>query len=154
MFGQFVGAWDLRVRFFDESAQMTYDDRGEWSFGWVLDGRTLQDVLAFPDPETGGAAVGERRIGTTIRQFLPSSRTWSVTWIGAVSGVVHTSSARRVSEEIWIEATEDDGSTVRAVFSDITSAAFRWESLISPGGGTSWRREQEILASRRTISAK
>jgi hypothetical protein len=51
---------------------------------------------------------------------------------------------------IWVEATEDDGSQVRAVFTNITPTAFRWQSLISRTGDAAWRPEQEILATRKT----
>src|SRR5438034_11511737 len=46
-FGQFVGDWEFDMTATKpDGSQVT--GKGEWYFGWVLDGRALQDVWIFP----------------------------------------------------------------------------------------------------------
>jgi hypothetical protein len=72
LFGQFVGVWDLDVMFFDEAGNVVFHGPGEWAFAWVLDGRALQDVLTYADVHDPMAnAPGQRRTGTSLRQYHP-----------------------------------------------------------------------------------
>ena len=44
LFGQFVGSWDARViNYKPDGSSQTVE--AEWHFGWVLEGRAIQDVL-------------------------------------------------------------------------------------------------------------
>src|SRR5437016_14590126 len=46
-FGQFVGNWEFDMTATKpDGSQVT--GKGEWYFGWVLEGRALQDVWIFP----------------------------------------------------------------------------------------------------------
>ena len=51
LFGQLVGSWDVEVSFFDPEGNVIRERRGEWHFGWVLEGRVIQDVLISPPRE-------------------------------------------------------------------------------------------------------
>ena len=48
LFGQFVGAWDVDWGAFDADGAQSATERGEWVFGWVLEGRAVQDVWILP----------------------------------------------------------------------------------------------------------
>ena len=146
LFGQFVGTWDLRVRFFDRDGTAVYHEPGVWSFGWVLDGRAIQDVLTYP--RAGEDRAGARSIGTSLRRYDPQSDTWSVVWIGAVSGTQIALTARAIADGILLEGPDVDGSPLRWTFTDITPEAFHWHGHIQDADGT-WRLEQDMRARRR-----
>ncbi|HKR98744.1 MAG TPA: hypothetical protein VJU79_04440, partial [Candidatus Dormibacteraeota bacterium] len=125
LFGQFVGAWDLDWTGW-ESDGSTRTAVGEWHFGWVLEGRAVQDVWIVPSraarAETG-AAAGE--YGTTIRFYDPRLEKWRITWNGPVNGAVRTFTAARSGDEIVLEGTSSEGLPMRWIFSDITPTSFR-----------------------------
>ena len=60
LFGQFVGESELDWTGYDEDGNETLTERGEWIFGWVLEGRAVQDVWIIPGRERRGR-VGSRK---------------------------------------------------------------------------------------------
>jgi hypothetical protein len=70
LFGRFTGAWDIEWRGADQDGKPA-TMRGDLHFGWVLDGRAVQDVWRVPSP--GAAAPGLRPFhGTTLRFYDPA----------------------------------------------------------------------------------
>lgn len=149
LFGRFIGAWDMDVAFFDAAGKEVFRQPGEWSFSWVLDGRVIQDVLRYPNPEGLSAAVGERRIGTSLRHFEPKTGTWRVVWLGATAGYLVVLTGKAVGDEIHIEGPDPDGRALRWMFTAIAEDSFTWRGLLSEDGGVTWRRTQEMMARRR-----
>src|SRR4051794_31507903 len=47
LFGQFVGEWELDVTNFAANGA-SETAHGEWHFGWILQGRAVQDVWITP----------------------------------------------------------------------------------------------------------
>ena len=82
LYGRFVGSWDLEVRrFFDDGS--TRQRQGEWHFGWVLEGRAIQDVWIVPRRgplRQGDAAANSNRFGTTLRVYDPRIDAWHIQW--------------------------------------------------------------------------
>ena len=65
LFGQFVGDWDiLQDRSLQPDGTWTAT-RGELHWGWILDGRAVQDVWMWIDEKTG-KLIPE---GTTVRFY-------------------------------------------------------------------------------------
>src|SRR5687768_7282906 len=74
LFGRFVGSWDVDATYFDHHGTVTGERRGEWHFGWILEGRAVQDVLFSPtidEQRRTGAPADE--YGTTVRLYDPRS---------------------------------------------------------------------------------
>ena len=150
LFGQFVGTWDMQVKFYDENGRKTYDQAGVWSFSWILDGRAIQDILIYPNPDKAlSYGPGDRRIGTTLRYYDPKQNLWRVIWLGAVTGNLGVMTARGIDDEIWIEEKESDGSLTKWIFTEITRGRFHWKGTISIDQGKTWHTEQEMFAQRR-----
>jgi hypothetical protein len=150
LFGRFVGSWDLEATYFDHDGSVTGERRGEWHFGWVLEGRAIQDVLFGPPTDerrrTGAPA---REYGTTVRLYDPASRTWKVSWYPSISrNVVHLV-ARPDADGIVLEATEDDGTLDRWEFRDISTDAFTWLGFESKDGGATWPLVERMHVRRR-----
>ncbi|MCY1019095.1 hypothetical protein [Pyxidicoccus sp. MSG2] len=150
LFGRFVGAWDAEVVFYGEDGKEVFRQPGEWSFSWALDGRAIQDVLIYPNAEAGlSAAVGERRIGTTLRHYDAKADHWRVVWLGATTGFLAVLTGRPVGGEIHIEGPDPEGHLLRWMFTAITEDSFLWRGLLSKDGGATWRVTQEMPCRRR-----
>ncbi len=157
-FGRFVGAWDIDGRAFAEDGTETRF-AGEWSFGWVLEGRGIQDVLAVRPagtaPRARARGVG---IGSTLRVYDPGRDAWFISWMGPSDGEFSVLFARDAGGRIVLEGTWTAGRQWSGPeadrrfewsFSDITPASFRWQGRVSTDGGATWRLAEEMLATRR-----
>jgi hypothetical protein len=151
LFGQFVGAWDVDWAAFDADGAQSAAERGEWVFGWVLEGRAVQDVWIVPRRslrEGSNAGVGE--YGTTIRFYDPRLDAWLVTWSGPLNGARRTLVARPSGDEIVQFGRTDDGHPMRWIFSAISEESFIWRSLSSTDGERTWRLREEMHVRRRS----
>jgi hypothetical protein len=147
LFGQFAGAWETEIVYHSPEGDRRI--QGEWHFGWVLEGRAIQDVWIAPkrtlrNSDTGGA--GE--YGTVLRFYDPRIDAWRVTFIGPVSGVVMPFIARPVDSEIVMEGSFAPGVLTRWIFSGITRDRFDWRHVESRDEGHSWRLRQTVVARR------
>jgi hypothetical protein len=150
LFGQFVGSWDLDVTYYPTPAE-TETSNGEWHFGWILEGRAIQDVFIVPRRgENGrhGSGHQPRVYGTTVRFFDPAIDAWRIVWASPLSGVQALFIGRRRDDEIVLENT-DGGMIMHWVFSDIENNSFRWRAETSEDGGSTWRLVQEMTVRRR-----
>jgi hypothetical protein len=149
LFGRLVGSWDVEVSFFDPEGKVTRERRGEWHFGWVLEGRVIQDVLISPPREGRDAGQASDEYGTTLRAYDPEIDAWRVTFIAPVFGATLNLIARERGDEIWLEGRAPDNSLCRWTFSEITSERVRWQGFSSSDEGLTWIREEEMILLRR-----
>jgi hypothetical protein len=149
LFGRLVGSWDVEAMYFDHAGMKTGERRGEWHFGWVLEGRAVQDVLFGPPLEERGR-TGEpaHEYGTTVRLYDPASGTWQVTWFPSVSRKVVHLVARPDGDGILLEGTEADGTLDRWTFTEITTDSFTWTGYESKDGGATWPMIERMLVRR------
>lgn len=148
LYGQFVGTWDVEVTNYPPDAPVTRA-RGEWTFGWALEGRAIQDVWAVParanrDP----TALAAGAYGTTLRFPEPEGPYWRVVWVHPWRNDVTVMRARMAGDEIVqnVVGEEADDAT-RWVFYDISANRFRWRA--EERHGTGWRRLQEMVVTRK-----
>jgi hypothetical protein len=154
LFGQFIGTWDMDIRFYDEKGKQVFKGPGEWMFSWVLDGRAVQDVLTYASTtEPNRTAVGERRIGTTLRYYDPALDSWRMVWLGATSGTFLILNAKAVGSTIAIAGRDMDGSYLRWKFTDLSPDEFHWTGMTSRDR-KHWRMEQEMYGRRRGAPTK
>jgi hypothetical protein len=150
LYGQLVGHWQVDVYDYEPDGSR-HASTGEWIFGWVLEGRAIQDVFIVPARQSGRPAslpVARNRYGTTLRVYDPASDAWQITWINPVRQVRNTLVGRRVGQKIVQEGRDDDGSLMRWVFSEITPGSFRWRGEASSDGGRTWFLGAEFFARR------
>jgi hypothetical protein len=148
LFGRLVGSWHIVGRFFDEAGNVTRERRGEWHFGWVLEGRAIQDVLISPPRDEREDGEPSHEYGTTIRVYDPRIDGWRVTFISPLFGATVNLIAREHGAEIWLEGRAPDSRLYRWTFSDITTESARWQGFTSSDEGLTWLRDEEILLSR------
>jgi hypothetical protein len=141
LFGQLVGSWEHTWR---EFSSTPVGGTGEWHFGWVLQGRVVQDVfIAYYDDGT------LYDYGTTIRAYDPAKGQWNVAYCGPVQGSLRTFTAREIEDEIVLEGRGGDGHLIHWIFSEITPTTFRWRGEVSQNNGLTWTLYEEIKLKRR-----
>jgi hypothetical protein len=148
LFGQFVGSWDARVINYNaDGTSLTVE--AEWHFGWVLEGRAIQDVWIAPKRDlrlAGENSTGD--YGATLRFYDAKIDVWRSTWIGPINEKVIPFLARQSGDEIVLEGKLDTETEVKWIFSEIKIDSFRWRSLESNDGWTSERKVQEMFCRR------
>ena len=145
LFGQFVGDWDiLEDRYLQPDGTWAMS-RGVIHWGWILDGRAVQDVWLSIDERTG-KAVPE---GTTVRFYEPKIDAWHSIWVSPTQGAVKTFVARQIGAEIVLEGRTPEGYPVKWIFSEITKDSFRWRSEDTRDNGKSWILKEEMHIRRR-----
>jgi hypothetical protein len=73
-FDRLVGTWDAEFTFYRDDGTV-FHKKGELLFGWIMDGRAIQDLwIGYPTE-----SQKERTIGTTIR-FFDTARSSSGVW--------------------------------------------------------------------------
>jgi hypothetical protein len=145
-----IGDWAMRVRFFDAAGECESDSRGYWSFGWICDGRAIQDVLTVADAN-GSIDPGERGIGTSVRFYDRGADLWHVVWFGTAAGTVIRLSGGRDGERFTFRGTDVDGASLIWRFTSITPDSFEWSGQICHDG-VNWRVEQLMSATRIELS--
>src|ERR671932_1975575 len=76
LFGRLVGSWDIEGKFFDADGNVTREQTGEWHFGWVLEGRVIQDVIIAPPRDGREPGQQSKAYDAAIRAYDPSIDGW------------------------------------------------------------------------------
>jgi hypothetical protein len=149
VYGWLIGSWELDV--FDFAADGTSaQSTGEVHFGWVLEGRAVQDVWIMPRIAERTKTTGKtrNRYGTTLRTWDPSIRAWRAIWVNPVTGKREDLIGRRSGDDLVQVGTRSDGTPIRWIFAEITPDSFRWIGEALEPDGQNWRLEAEFRARR------
>jgi hypothetical protein len=152
-FGRFVGSWDIDWSgFAPDGSRLTA--RGEVHFGWVLEGRAIQDVWIFPARDLRAQPLPpQAEYGTTVRMYHPATDTWKVCWAGPQGGAFTTLLGRPSGNEIVLETETPEGHPMKWIFSKIEPfdrpSTFEWRREVSRDAGRTWTREIEMKMRRR-----
>ena len=148
-YGWLIGSWELDVRHY----WVDVSDRGikgEAHFGWVLEGRAVQDVWITPRrvERTGEFDKTTNTYGTTLRVWDPAIQAWRVTWINPVSGQRAELIGRWSGKDVVQLGARPDGTAIRWIFTEITPTTFRWIGETLEPDGKTWKLEGEFRAKR------
>jgi hypothetical protein len=149
-YGWLIGSWDMDVLHYRVDLGSARR-RGEIHFGWVLEGRAVQDVWIMPplSERHAGLAAGDTMYGTTLRVWDPALRAWRVTYINPLTGQRDELVGRRAGSDLVQIGRHADGTPIRWNFTDITQDAFRWTGVALAQDGVTWTLEAEFHARRR-----
>jgi hypothetical protein len=154
LYSWLIGSWDLEVsRFLDGS---TRQRPGEWHFGWVLEGRAIQDVWIVPPRgplRTGDAVQQAQSYGTTLRIYDPATGAWRIQWSDPVTQSFFSMIGRREGSDIVQTGEGPGGSLLRWSFREITPSSFLWQGEISKDQGATWLKQVEFAAKRASAPA-
>ena len=145
---RFIGAWDCDYTFFLEDGSVKHS-RGEVDFGWVMDGRAIQDIWITYPKEAGK----ERGIGTSLRFFDSKSKTWQVVFISPAHSAVITVRGGIEGDRIVLRGVDSEGAMLRWSFNDIKPDSFTWRGETSRDGGKTWKLEEEHHMKRRAAAS-
>lgn len=155
LYGWLIGSWDLQVSAFMPDGSIRKRP-GEWHFGWVLEGRAIQDVWIVPTRgglRSGDAASNRFAYGTTLRTYDPSIDAWHIQWTEPVTQTYLSMIGRRDGKDIVQLGTGPDGSRIRWSFSQITESSFLWRGETSSDDGKTWQPVVEFTAVRSLAKA-
>jgi len=153
LFGRLVGSWDIEGRYLDPDGNVTKESKGEWHFGWVLEGRAIQDVII--SPRRTGRAPGEesRSYDAAIRAYDPNTGKWRVTIVAPIYNVTVNLTAWEQDGEIWEEGPGPQGGLpVRWTFSEFSDTRVVWRGFTSQDGGKTYVYDEEIVLTRSAAS--
>jgi hypothetical protein len=151
LYGQFVGDWDAEITAHGENG-VSHRANGEIHFGWILEGRAIQDVWMIPRlAERKGAPdfpVAGNWYGTTIRVYDPTIEAWRIYWIDPARNVFRQQIGRASGADIIQEGMTESGALARWRFTKITPTSFHWLGEARLQGGSEWRLLVEVRAAR------
>jgi len=150
-YGRIIGSWrgDLQAHV---PGRPTPPATLEIHFGWVLDGRAVQDVWITParDQRASGVTASLPPLdwyGTTLRVFDPKTESWRATWWNPTHGTRIDLVGVRQGDDIVQEGQRGDR-PIRWVFSQIRPQSFVWQGHVLELDGETWRLEVDIRARR------
>ena len=150
VYGWLIGSWELDVYHYKAIDVSALGIKGEVHFGWVLEGRAVQDVWIMPrrSERAAGMDKANNMYGTTLRVWDPAIQAWRITWINPATGHREEQIGRQSGKDIVQVGARADGTPTRWMFTEITPDSFHWtgESLL-PDGKT-WKLEGEFRAKR------
>src|SRR5258705_3119844 len=149
IFDRCVGTWDCDYVHYEKDGTIT-SYPGEVIFGWIIDGRALQDIWIWYEK---GRSTNERGIGTTLRIFDSKSGKWRIVWVSPEAGIIKTLTGGEVGDRIVLEGKAEDGSLLRWSFNDIRNDSFVWRGETSSDEGKTGRLTAEYHMRRRSPSA-
>jgi hypothetical protein len=144
VFDRFVGVWDCDYTFFAEDGGVSRAS-GELKFGWIIEGRAIQDIwITYPKE-----ASKERDIGTSVRFFDQKSKVWRVVFVNPAYRSLITMQGRAEGDRIVLRGVNEEGSMLRWSFNEIQTDSFIWRGEKSRDGGKTWRLREEHHMRRR-----
>lgn len=150
VYGWLVGSWELDVLTYWAVDVSSRGLKGEVHFGWVLEGRALQDVWIMPrrSERTGRPDPKMNMYGTTLRVWDASIEAWRITWINPAGSHVEQQIGRRNGDDIVQIGARPDGTPTRWRFTEITRDSFHWLGESLQADGKTWLLEGEFRAKR------
>jgi hypothetical protein len=138
LYGWLIGDWtfDANVQK-DDGTQHT--GQGEIYFGWVLEGRAIQDVWILP-----GIFYG-----TTLRVYDPGIDAWRILWNDPLKQLYTRQLGRAQGRDIVQIGKTEAGASLRWTFTDIAPDSFRWLGECSGDDGATWQLQAEFHVRRR-----
>ena len=152
LYGRFVGDWDAEIIAHGPDGK-SHRAEGEIHFGWVLQGRAIQDVWMIPCLADRLSAsqfpVAGNWYGTTLRVYDPTIAAWRIFWIDPARNVFRQQIGRARGEDIVQEGKTDSGELSRWSFTKITENSFHWLGEGKPADAGEWKLVVDVKAKRR-----
>jgi hypothetical protein len=149
LYGWAVGSWELALVGYDDQRNVIRST-GEAHFGWVLEGRAIQDVFINPRRADRGPTSPQfaNWFGTTLRIYDPSIKAWRVNWFNPHDGFRAELIGRRRGQDVVQEGKFPDGTPIRWTFSEITENSFLWRGERLEPDAKTWRLQVEFRGRR------
>jgi len=151
LYGRFVGGWNAEITAHGPDGTSHRAD-GEIHFGWVLQGRAIQDVWMIPRLSDRCDApvfpVAGNWYGTTLRVYDPTIKAWRIYWIDPATNVFLQQIGRAHGPDIVQEGMTGSGGRTRWSFTEITPNSFHWTGEGKLAESDDWRLVVDVCAKR------
>ena len=137
LYSWLIGHWTMDAIVYRDDGTK-HEGPGEIHFGWVLEGRAIQDVWILP-----GIFYG-----THTARLRSRPRRLAHSLVRPTTAVLHRQVGRAHGDDIVQQGTNDAGEAVRWSFTDVTAESFRWIGERSRDNGKTWQLQAEFLARR------
>jgi hypothetical protein len=146
-FGRLIGSW--AGEYWDQDPGEPAETGAiEVHFGWVLQGRAVQDTWIAPPRDLREGSTSKRQtFGTTVRVFHPEIEAWRAVWLNPVNGERNDLIARRIGDDI-VQFCLDAERPEKWVFSQITPRSLLWRAFLLADDGVTWRVDTEFKLHR------
>jgi hypothetical protein len=142
LYGWLIGSWELdTVRHLDDGTIQKWT--GECHFGWVLEGRAIQDIWIRPRRPAPSTMYG-----TTLRIFDPGIDGWHIIWNDPLNQDYSRQIGRAEGKDIVQIGHDSRGRQTRWRFTEITANSFHWIGEERSSESDPWQITYEHLARR------
>jgi hypothetical protein len=142
LYGWLIGDWTMTTVTHRDDGTV-HNGTGEIHFGWVLEGRAIQDVWILY-----GIFYG-----TTLRVYDPALDAWHIIWSDPLRNFYTRQIGRKQGNDIVQVGTLGD-LMLRWTFTEIMPDSFRWVGERSADGGKTWTLQSDYRARRVKASNK
>ncbi|TIW01030.1 MAG: hypothetical protein E5V85_01580 [Mesorhizobium sp.] len=145
LYGWLIGSWEMEtIHHLGDSTIEKWT--GECHFGWVLEGRAIQDIWIRPKRPSPSTMYG-----TTLRVFDPGSGSWHIIWSDPLNQDYSRQIGRAEGKDIVQIGDDSRGLQTRWRFTEITADSFHWIGEERSAESDPWQVTYEHFA-RRTNS--
>ena len=146
-YGWLVGNWELDCVFY---RGVSVSIKGEAQFGWVLEGRAVQDVWIMPGlaGRTDASDRTNNMYGTTLRVWDSAIQAWRIYWRNPVQNHYEDQIGRWSGQDVVQVGVRPNGIPTRWSFTEITPESFHWLGEALQPDGNTWKLEGEFRAKR------
>jgi len=142
LYGWLVGSWEMEtVRHLDGGT--IEKSKGEIHFGWVLEGRAIQDVWIRPRRPAPATMYG-----TTLRVFDPGIGGWHIIWSDPLNQDYGRQIGRAEGKDIVQTGADSRGMKTRWRFTGIAADSFHWIGEERASDSDPWQMTYEHFARR------
>ncbi|MEX0957496.1 MAG: hypothetical protein WDZ83_20050 [Rhizobiaceae bacterium] len=147
LYGRLIGSWEMETdhRLDDGTIQKS---TGEIHFGWVIEGRAIQDLWIRPKRPAQSTMYG-----TTLRVFDPAIDGWHIIWSDPLNQDYLRQIGRAEGRDIVQIGDDSRGRKTRWRYTEIAADSFRWFGEERASENDPWKITYEHFA-RRTKLAK
>ena len=137
LYGWLIGRWTMDATVHPDDGG-AHRGPGEIYFGWVLEGRAIQDVWILP-----GVFYG-----TTLRVYAPDIDAWHILWSDPMRQFYTRQIGRAHGRDIVQVGKNDKGEAVRWSFTEITPDSFCWTGERSRDDSQTWELQAKFRVRR------
>jgi hypothetical protein len=140
LYAWLVGDWTFDATVYRDDGA-AHRGTGAIHFGWVLQGRAIQDVWSLP-----GIFYG-----TTLRVYDPGIDAWHILWSDPLRQTYTRQIGRASGRDIVQLGENNAGEATRWSFTEIAPDSFRWTGERAPAGSEaspSWQLQADFRARR------
>ena len=142
LYGWLIGSWEMDTLHHRHDGTVE-KSTGEIHFGWVLEGRAIQDLWIRPRRPAPSTMYG-----TTLRVFDPAIDGWHIIWSDPLNQDYSRQIGRADGDDIVQIGEDSRGLKTRWRFTEIATDSFHWIGEERVSNSDPWQITYEHFARR------